>query len=66
MIHPAQVDWDSKMRGTDEASGSLFNYVDFEARIRQADLSQVDVVNSGRNRVVRRREKRHLLRLLQI
>jgi len=33
MIHPAQALAGVGMRGTDEASGSLFSYVDLEARI---------------------------------
>ena len=33
MIHPAQALAGVDMRGTDEASGSLFSYVDLEARI---------------------------------
>ena len=33
MIHPAQAFAGVDMRGTDEASGSLFSYVDLEARI---------------------------------
>ena len=33
MIHPEQLGGVVKMRGTDEASGSLFSYVDLEARI---------------------------------
>lgn len=33
MIHPLDGNEGMKMRGTDEASGSLFSYVDLEARI---------------------------------
>ena len=33
MIHPEQLGGVVKMRGTDAASGSLFSYVDLEARI---------------------------------
>ena len=33
MIHPPQALAGAVMRGTDEASGSLFSYVDLEARI---------------------------------
>ena len=33
MIHPSQALARVMMRGTDEASGSLFSYVDLEARI---------------------------------
>jgi len=32
MIHPFQVTKGVIMRGTDEASGSLFSYVDLEER----------------------------------
>jgi transposase len=33
MIHPFQITKGVMMRGTDEASGSLFSYVDLEARV---------------------------------
>jgi len=33
MIHPFQVTKGVMMRGTDEASGSLFSYVELEARV---------------------------------
>jgi hypothetical protein len=33
MIHPFQVTKGVMMRGTDEASGSLFSHVDLEARV---------------------------------
>jgi len=36
MIHPFQVTKGVVMRGTDEASGSLFSYVDLEARVPAA------------------------------
>jgi hypothetical protein len=33
IIHPFQVTKGVMMRGTDEASGTLFSYVDLEARV---------------------------------
>lgn len=33
MIHPFQITKGVTMRGTDEASGALFSYVDLEARV---------------------------------